>query len=269
MNLHAILSYYDESPTWLASTIASLSRIGVDHVLALDGKFPHFDIGAPACSPVEQAEAILHTAAAAGMAVTLHRPTVLGMRTETQKRELAFQVLGLLATPFTDWVLVIDADEIVEAGTPKVREELAALDAGTHTAACRIASVTDPHADPAADNSVNSKTEEIHQKLLVHPRFASMQSRFWRVLTDMRVGPTHFDYTGVDEHGERVYLRKDIGSMKDFRNGLRCTPVERVDGCELLHRKNHRIAVRQQTKRAYYDLRDEIGLEQPPDAVAT
>ena len=157
----------------------------------------------------------------------------------------------------------------MEKGTPDLRRELSELDAGTHTAACRIASVTDPHAEPGPDNGVNAKTEEVHQKLPVSPRYTSMQSRFWRVMHDMRVGPTHYDYTGVDAAGERVYLRSDIGSMKHERHGLRCTPIERVNGCELLHRKNHRIHTRRATKAAYYELRDQLGLERAAAPVAT
>ena len=41
MNLHAILCWWDESPTWLAATVASLATIGVDHVIAVDGRTVH------------------------------------------------------------------------------------------------------------------------------------------------------------------------------------------------------------------------------------
>jgi hypothetical protein len=269
MKLHAILNYYDESPTWLAATVASLSRIGVDHVLAIDGRYPHFKTWAPSCSPVEQAVAIMETGAAIGAAVTVHRPDERSPIMEAAKRERAFQTLHTLATPMQDWVLVIDADELVEAGTHEAKRELAGMDASIHVASCRISSQVDPHAQPGPDNDVRANTEEMHQKLLIDPKFTAKQSRFWRVMHDMRVGPSHYDYTGVDDDGERWYLRSDIGSMKDTRMGLRCAPIGRVDACDLLHRKNLRTHVRRTEKAAYYTLRDQLGLEKAETGVAT
>lgn len=268
MRLHAILCYYDESPTWLAATITSLTRIGVDHVLAIDGKYPHFKPGAPACSPVEQAVAIVETASAAGMACTLSLPDANGVMLETTKRQRAFNLIEELATPFEDWVLVIDADEIVEGGHEVVKRELAAIDADTHVAACRISSQVDPYAAPGPDNDIRDNTEEMHQKLLIDAKFSSAQSRFWRVLSDFEVGPAHYHYTACDESGERLYLRADISGKQSLPH-LRRSPIVRVDACHLLHRKNHRTHVRRVEKKTYYDLRDACGLEAAPSPVAT
>lgn len=264
MKLHTILSYYDESPVWLAATVASLSQIGVQHLLAVDGRYPCFSPGSPACSTIEQSEAIVATAMASGMGVTLVVPHRNEPLAETEKRERSFRLLTELATPMEDWFLVIDADEIVEIGTRDVRDELKALSAPFHAAACRVSSVTDPHAEPGPDNGVNNKTEEIHQKLPVTPRFASRQSRFWRVMHDMRCAPAHYDYTGVDDDGKRWHLRGDIGSFGKEARGFECASIGRVEACEILHRKNHRIYTRRSLKLAYYDLRDKLGIEDAP-----
>lgn len=269
MKLHAILSFYDESPTWLAATVASLSRIGVDHLLAIDGRYPLFNNGASACSDIEQVEAVMATAMAAGMGVTMSVPKRDETITETAKRERSFRLLEQVAEPLVDWFLVIDADEIIERGSRDVRGELAALEAPVHAAACRVSSVTDPYAQPGPDNGVSSRTEEIHQKLPVSPRFGQMQSRFWRVMHDMRCEPAHYDYTGVDGDGKRWHLRGDIGSFGKTARGLDCAQIGRVEECDLLHRKNHRIHTRRELKKAYYDTRDMLGIEKAPDTVAT
>lgn len=258
MKLYAILVWWNESPTWLSACVASLKRIGVDHVIAVDGRYSHFDIGADVCSPLEQADAVVSAAEAVGMGVTMHRP--IDAVTEAEKRSLAFRLLGAQATAFDDWVFVIDADEIIHAGTPNVRTELAALPLDTHCAACRVGNTIDPHARPEVDNDVSEKTEELHQKLDLAMEFVQFQSRFWRVMRDMRSHVTHFNYVGTDALGVEWNLRPDTG-----RQNLPDHPATDIhlltDPVQIMHRKNHRTSQRQRLKREYYDLRNDIGLE--------
>jgi hypothetical protein len=258
MNLHAILCWYDEHPTWLSETVASLSRIGVDHVIAVDGKYPHFLPGAETCSRVEQVDAITGAASAVGMRVTVHQPLV--QMVEQEKRSLAFRLLTTLATPFEDWCVVIDADELVDT-TVDMKRELAKLPADAHVVACRIYNACDPFAPPeGADNDVTAATRELHQKIPVDPVFRQAQSRFWRVLRDMRVANTHYGYVGTDAEGKTWYLRGELGSSKKWPHPA--TSVHQLErGAVIQHRKNHRTALRRQVKMDYYRLRDELGLE--------
>jgi hypothetical protein len=259
MTFHAILSWYDESPTWLAGCVASLTRIGVDHLIAVDGRFPHFMPGAPTCSRPEQVDAITSTALGANIALTLHRP--LAPMLETTKRDLAFRLLNATGE-YGDWALVIDADELVTAGTPGVANELAMLPESTHVVACRVTSAVDPYDRPGDDNDVNDKTLEMHQKIPIAAEFQSAQSRIWRVLHDMRVEQTHYGYTGADEDGQRWNLRPDIGA--GVWTDLPPSPLARLDDAlTITHRKNHRTMERRTLKKAYYTTRDRLGLEQP------
>ena len=257
MKLHAILCWYDEPPTWLASCVASLSRIGVDHLIAVDGRYPHFSVGSPTNSRIDQVDTITSTAIGCGMSVTLHR--LLEPVNETEKRSLAFRLLNASAA-LDDWVIVIDADELITDGDPFVKRELAELDESILTAACRVTNAIDPYARPETDNDVSDKTLEIHQKFNIPSEFQSAQSRLWRVMRDMRVEGTHYAYTGVDRDGVRWNLRPDIGGSG--LGDMPRTEVARLDSSLTIeHRKNHRTIERRDQKHAYYQLRDELGIE--------
>jgi hypothetical protein len=259
MTLHAILCFYDESPTWLAGCVASLTRIGVDHLIAVDGRYPHFNPGAPTNSRPEQIDAVTSTAMGANIALTLHRPTFPML--ETKKRDLSFRLLNSVGE-YGDWALVIDADEIVTDGNAGLKNELALVEKDTHVVACRVTHSVDPYAAPGPDNDVTEKTLEIHQKLPVSTLHRSAQSRIWRVLNDMHVETNHYGYTGVDEHGTKWYLRGDIGK-RAFKH-LPASPIARLDGnLTIEHRRTHRTAERRSLKKAYYTTRDRLGLEQP------
>ena len=259
MKLFAVLCWYDESPTWLAGCVSSLSRIGVDHVIAVDGRYPHFQIGSPAASLIEQSDVIVNTAAACGMGVTLHRP-VEARLTESQKRELCHKLVELIATPHEDWFIVIDGDEYVSDAEIELKRELASMQHDSYVAALRVANAIDPNAAPGADNDVQEKTAQIHRNLPVDTVYASLQSRAWRVLEDMRVGPAHHHYTGLNREGVEINMRPDMTG--DAPPGdLLVTDVEIVNGVTITHRKNWRTSVRRSAKTEYYELRDRIGLE--------
>lgn len=258
MTLHAILSFYDESPTWLAGCVASLTRIGVDHLIAVDGRYPHFNPGAPTNSRPEQIDAITSTAMGANIALTLNRPTFPML--ETTKRDHCFRLLNATGE-YGDWALVIDADEIVSAGTTGLKNELALIDQDTHVVACRVTNAVDPYGRPGPDNDINDKTLEAHQKIPIPSLHTSAQSRLWRVLNNMHVETNHYGYTGIDEHGTKWYLRGDIGRKK-FQH-LPASPIARLDiELTIEHRRTHRTMERRSLKKAYYDTREELGLEQ-------
>lgn len=256
MKLHAMLCWWDESPTWLAATVASLHKIGVDHLIAIDGRYPHFHMGAAPNSRLEQVDALTNTAHGAGIAFTLHQPTQPML--ESEKRTLAFRVLNAVAE-YDDWVTVLDADELFVDGTASVKAELAALPSDTHVAGCRISTAVDPYDTPSADNDLTSATQELHHKHVVPSEFTSLQSRFWRVLEDMQTDVTHYKYQGRDKSGVVWDLRPDIGKKDP---SLRPSAVGRFEQrVTIQHRKNHRTGERRFLKREYYDLRDKLGVE--------
>lgn len=257
MNLHAILCWYDESPTWLAATVASLARIGVTHLVAVDGKYPAFKIGATHRSRIDQVDALTNTAHAAGLAFTVHQPPL--EMSEADKRALAFRIVESTANVFEDWCIIIDADELFVTDQPGLCDELAELPSGVHVAAARITNAVDPFAKSEPDNDVTGSTREMHQKLPIDPEFGALQSRLFRVLRGLTCETTHYSYQGSDSDGVHWNLRPDIAGK---RVGLKAAEVVRLNAQPTIqHRKNHRTFERRASKRSYYDLRNELGLE--------
>jgi hypothetical protein len=259
MRLHAVLSWFDESPTWLAATVASCAKLGVDHVLAVDGSYRHFS--GEARSGAEQAEAITLAAHSVGMGVTVVQPNEK-LWTEVGKRAACFKMLEAFAEPMVDWCFVIDGDELVTDGSEKFKRDLAAVPGDTHCAAARIHNALDPFAEPSADNDVSAKTAEIYRKMPVDPRgICFLQSRFWRVMHNMTVRGTHWNYFGTDAEGVEWNIRPDIGNQ--HVEGFPKTEIAQLDSMPTLeHRKNWRTKYRREQKAAYYAVRDELGLEQ-------
>lgn len=259
MKLHAVLCWWNESPTWLSATVASLTRIGVDHLIAVDGRYPHFQPDRPHLSEVDQVDAITNTAYASGIACTLHQP--LHALTEAQKRTRGFQLVEMLGTVHDDWVLVIDADEVlIQGSTHGVKANLEALPSNMHAVQVGIDNTTDVYAAPSHDNGVTEATNRIYRTMNVDETVGHLQSRLFRVMKDMRSHVTHFNYVGVDADGVEWNIRPDIGVQN--LPGMPVTEIGRIEHQPtMLHRKNQRSVWRQEQKKAYYNLRDEIGLE--------
>jgi hypothetical protein len=121
-----LLSWYEESVTWLAECVASAARL-CDHLVAVDGPYVEFPgaLRKPASS-AEQAEAILRTAAGAGIGCTIHSPRQPWWGNEVEKRDYMFRLGMTLAQPGTDWFLRIDADETLSDVPVDTRDLLAA-----------------------------------------------------------------------------------------------------------------------------------------------
>lgn len=113
MRLIACLSWYDEDPGMLSELVASMARAGISHVVAVDGAYALYP-QAKGGSPSEQAAAVLHTARGGGMGVTIHTPQHQWIGNECQKRTFLFDTAHLIAEPGTDWLWVLDADEVID-----------------------------------------------------------------------------------------------------------------------------------------------------------
>src|SRR5256885_1150092 len=107
MRVVGLLSFYDESPSWLATAVTGFARV-CDAITAVDGAYALLP-GARPCSHPQQAEAILSASEAAGVACTVHRPNRLFFGNEVEKRNFTFQLAGAGLTG-DDWLLVFDAD---------------------------------------------------------------------------------------------------------------------------------------------------------------
>jgi hypothetical protein len=161
-----------------------------------------------------------------------------------------------------DWVIVIDADElVVDADMHAVRSLLCNL-ADEHVAIANITQNLDPFA-PVEPNKPNltDQTHNIYRKIDVDTHISSRQSRFFRVLTNMRVTKTHYNYYGTDLNGVDWNLRPDIGCNVEPNASIASVYSDWPEAPTIEHRDPWRALYRLNKKHEYYALRDELGIE--------
>lgn len=242
-----VLSWFDESPTWLAATIASMSRI-CDHVVAVDGRYRLYD-DSRVCSELVQHDAIVNAARGSGIGVTLHIPTE-PFDDEMQKRTLCFQLAQLHATTHEDWCFILDGDEVLVEAPPK--EELlrrldAAADDDVRVVTAALRDVADPHASP--------ERTDISMKLPIVQAIETPCPRLFRIGANMRVVGYHYNYVCEDEAGRTVELWGFDGVTKraSWEHGTHELKIE--------HRQQQRALTRARVRETYYKDRDATGLE--------
>lgn len=221
MRVIALLSYYEEIPSWLAECTASVAKL-CDHIIAVDGPYIHFPgaLKKPA-SGTEQAETIARTAAGLGIGCTIHaprRPWSGASGGEIAKRNFMFQLGKTFAGP-DDWFLRIDADEVLTEAWG-ARE---ALESSEHD----VAEIT------IWEREVNDHNAELVDS---NNDYASPFRCLFRNRDGLRIEQTH--YTVI--HGEHTVL-----------NGLNQVPAEQLWDTRLEHRTHQRPMGRQRLKATY------------------
>lgn len=243
-----ILSWFDESPTWLSATVASLARI-CDHVIAVDGRYLHYDDTRVSSSMAEH-DAILQTARGAGIGLTLDIPTQ-PWATEMDKRTRAFQLAELVADVHRDWFIVLDGDEVL-THTPAKHDTIAELDkaatAGVRTVTVTLRDIADPHYD--------AQRTRFGMDLDVEHVIDCRVPRLFRFPKNLRVVGYHYNYVGDDENGDPVELWGHDGATQ-HRTPWACFTTDVV----IEHRHGQRPKVRQKRRSQYYNDRDECRLE--------
>jgi hypothetical protein len=106
----ALLSWFDEPDAVLGQCLAGLQYAGVDHVVAVDGRYALFP-GEDAVSPAAQQGLIALACRTLGMGCSLHLPTG-AWSGEVEKRNFLFDQ-GLAVAEPGDWFLVVDADIVI------------------------------------------------------------------------------------------------------------------------------------------------------------
>jgi hypothetical protein len=246
--LISLLSHYDESPTWLAAHITSLTHIGVTHLITLDGRYPLFP-GRRINSTHDTASIILETSRAAGITLTqCHAETPM---TEIQKRTRLLELAQVQATPGKDWILILDADERIHTHRPHFTRELDALNPTTETVAITRTDIE--------DTGANTPTARAHQTLNLPDSYESYDYRLHRVLTNMRYEHTHYTLLGDRPDGTTINYKNDAISR---RLGIPCGNIEELDmPLHVDHYKYHRTQRRIQHKDTYYNERNDQGAE--------
>ena len=228
MRLHGLLCFYDEPVKNLIACLAALADAGVDHVIALDGRYAMYP-GDEAASDPEQHAAIQFACRELAMACTLHVPSEPWPRNEPQKRTALFTLAAGLADE-GDWFWVQDADQIVTKWPDDLKDRLAATE------------------QPVAELTMVDTVAQRLQHRSLPPTFAL---RCMFRAQPIKVGPAHCDYIGAD--GSALWHGHGIGESVD---ALDLTDVLTVE-----HRPNARPMERKLRKAEFYRRRDESGHE--------
>lgn len=243
-----LISWWDESPTWLAASITSMGRF-CDHVIALDGRYALYPDRRMQSGSAEH-YAVIDAARAAGVGLTLHTAP----RTfddEMQKRTHLFR-LGLLeAEPMRDWFFVLDGDEVV-VESPRRDAVLGILDGATEQGTGVLTATLWEKADPHQ----SEWRTELGMKLATDWRYECASPRFFRAHHDLRVEGYHYNYVGEDEQGRTVELWGDDTVVRQR--------VEWASLCGTVvieNRNRLRAQQRDRDRQDYYEMRDKTGLE--------
>ena len=212
MRVVGCLSWYAEKPSWLAACVSSMSRL-CDHVVAFDGAYARFPTDQPRSRP-DEAEVIARTADGLGMGWTIHTPREKWWGGEVEKRAAMFRAASII-TETEDWLLVLDADEV-----------LADVWGGTRTML----------ADASEDVAEVMITDE-------HGGRAPIR-RLFRALPDITVEQAHYVVTARKD-GEKVVLCGDRKAHTEV-------PALGLHDVLIRHRASERDPARNAQKQLYY-----------------
>lgn len=239
----ATVCWFDESPVWIAATVASCARF-CDHIVAVDGAYALYP-DARARSGSEQHEAFIETCAALNMGLTMHVPRTPWYGGEVEKRTRLMQFAVAEGSP-DDWAFIIDADEVVEEAPGDVHARLAGTD--LHAAFVTLLERDDHHEGDVA---------AMARRSAIPNEYRSTLRIFYRCLPGLRVEGNHYSYTADGPDGP-LLLWGDSGSA---------SMVDALDLSDVVveHRNHRRPQYRRLAAQSYYRLRDELGVETAPE----
>ncbi len=240
MKIVALLSWYDESPSWLSTCVTGIGRFA-DYLIAVDGAYMLFPSARPRSHP-QQAEAIVHTAEAAGLGLLLHQPKEPWRGNEVAKRNHCLTLASTVCEE-GDWVTVVDADyHLLKCNPDMIRKELEETDA--EVASYTILDGKDFMSD--AKLAAYANHNDIDTEWTIRTR------DLYRWNPTLRVGPAHWCYSAEIEGGRR-WLRGPYTSVID------CWDLN--SSLVFYHRTQDRAKKRQQDAGAYYTRRAAAGIE--------
>ena len=239
MKLVAILSWYDESPTWLAHVVAGAARAGCSHVVAVDGPYALYS-STERTSGVEQHDAIVRACHASGLGLTLHVPDHAFIGNEIEKRNLAFRLAEQVTTE-EDWLLVVDADMVVTRDSLLLDDlEETNLDC----ASVQLVERFDWHTDDG--RSILPAEAKVSQ------RSATAHRALFRAYRGLEVVNAHYIYRFFDGEDYRYLWGPQ---------SLELEPALNLTGVEVEHWSRQRNAERAERQKAYYETRDQARIE--------
>lgn len=237
MKLIGLLSWFDESVTWLAASIGSMMRLGMDHVIAIDGAYDLYPNGRR-MSGSEEHVAIYDACTATGMGCTVHVPTRL-WKDEMEKRDTLFALAEYVAESDQDWFFSFDADHIV---TDVLLHDFKATLAGLDTDAASVCLYErfDPHINPKGDDPSRL-------------RWTPLRCAF-RNVGGIHTYINHCTYVDKD----------DRWLWGNARQGAELIPSTELFDVRIEHRTMLRDPTRKLEAKVYYDRRRRLNTERPP-----
>ena len=232
-----LLSWYNESPSWLAATVSSFGKV-IDHLVAVDGPYAAYPHNGRIKSDPEQAEIIQRTCDAMGIGLTMYQPTEAYFGNEVEKRSLAF-ALALTVAQTQDWIWVFDADEVLTKYPADLRTRLHCIE--RDAVEVTLTSRQGYEAAGDVDQIVPLPTDSRQDLRMI-----------FRALPGLRVMGRHDVYV-AGPNDDPVFLWGPTTYPIE--------PASRIDGVEVEHRTHRRAAHRKQASHDYYRTRDALGLE--------
>jgi hypothetical protein len=228
VRLIALLSWYDEPLPNLAACLVTLrEKLGVDHLVALDGRYALYPAEGDV-SPASQAAALYAACEQLQMTADVIVPD-RAWPGEVEKRTALF-AYGLAAAEPGDWFVVMDADQVVAEATVDVKAALAATDLD------------------AADVTFRDKTQAEKVPDGFPDRFVM---RILFRAQEIRVVGHHASYVAAD--GRQVW-------SADTRH-YQVPGLDLAESVLVDHRPQARPLARLLAKNAYYTSRDDAGIE--------
>jgi hypothetical protein len=219
----ALLAWYDEPLCDLRRAVESCAGL-VDHIVAIDGRYRHFNPDGLTASGHVPREVIGVAADRLRIAHTIVTPSE-PWESEGAKRTALFRVAEAVGEVGTDWVIPLDADE--EFVCPDPAAVRTALALSTHPVHGLHYETPVPERTPLLEAGTDLRTLTLPRVLRLHHGMYV-------------VPPTHYQFRTVD--------------------GIDLTRhADPIPGLHMLHHTASRSIHRQQTKAEYIQKRTEIG----------
>lgn len=238
-----ILSWYDESPHWLATAVSGFARV-CDSIVAVDGAYALYPGARPRSHP-QQAEAIMGACESAEVGCTIHRPADVFWGNEVEKRNLSLRLAAPLLRPDVDWVMVFDADcHMLRCDPALVRFELKNTD-------CNVADYTTLD---GKDFLADAALHEYAASRQIDHEWTGRTRDIYRWHPTLEYGPMHWTVSHL-RSGERSWLRAP------WEQDL-VEPVHHLNAAlAVYHRTQDRSMQRRMNADHYYKTRDVMQIE--------
>ena len=239
MKVVALISWWEEAPSWLAATVASAAKL-CDHVVAVDGAYALMP-GGTARSEAMQAETILRTCDALDMGCTVVRPKDVWFGNEVEKRTFCFAECRNVVTPGEDWIIVLDGDDVLTHVPDDTKTKLQLTD--RDVAEVQLWD---------RETWISDETAAAAQNLELPPHSTQIQRRIFRAADEIVVSGAHFCYQA---------RRGDETSWYWGTHDHGLTPALALHEVRIEHRTKHRDKWRKRQAQDYYERRNALRAE--------